>query len=486
MATAREAIAIGWKLIKSGQLAQAEQVFRQVVAADPRVAQAWFLLGSAAQLQGKVAEAVNGYERVLALEPNHAEALNNLGFALQTQGKTERALECLERGVQLKPDYADAHSNLGNVLQEIGRLDDAIASYRRALALKPDYADAYNNLANAFRAQGQMALAIEYYSRALDLKPDHPVIHMSRAMALLQAGDFERGWPEYEWRLKTGEITIPAFRQPAWDGSPLNGRTILSYADFGLGDSIQFIRYAPLVADRGGDVVVACPRPLARLFASCRGVSRVVEEGAALPDFDVYALIKSLPGIFGTRLESIPANVPYFSADPVFIEKWHGELSSLDGFKVGIAWQGNPSYTRDRQRSFRLEQLEPLARVAGVRLVSCQNGFGSEQIASVADRFSVTDLGSRLGDFMDTAAALVNLDLVISADTSLAHLAGSVAVPVWVGLPFSPDWRWLLERDSSPWYPTMRLFRQKRWGDWDEVFARMAGEFANRHANTSG
>jgi Tfp pilus assembly protein PilF len=486
MATAREAIAIGWKLLKSGQLAPAEHVFRQVVAADPGVAQAWFLLGSAVHLQGKIAEAVAAYERVLGLEPNHAEALNNLGFALHSQGKIDRALACLERGVQLKPDYADAHSNLGNVLQEMGRLDDAIASYRRALALKPDYADAFNNLANTLRAQGHMTEAIEQYSRALELKPDHPVIHMSRAMAWLQAGDFERGWPEYEWRRKTGEIAIPAFRQPAWDGTPLDGRTILLYADFGLGDSIQFIRYASLVADRGGDVVVACPEPLARLFASCRGVGRVVVEGAPLPDFDVYALIKSLPGIFETRLETIPANVPYFSLDPVLIDKWRRELSSLDGFKVGIAWQGNPSYMRDRQRSFPLELLEPLAGVAGVRLVSFQRGFGSEQIAGVIDRFSVTDLGDRLGDFLDTGAAVQQLDLVIAADTSLAHLAGSLGVPVWLALHFSPDWRWLLDRDSSPWYPTMRLFRQKRWGEWDEVFARMAHELANRGENKSG
>jgi Flp pilus assembly protein TadD len=481
MATAREAIAVGFKRLKAGQLVEAEQLFRQVVVADPAIAKAWFLLGCAMQLRGKVAEAVASYERVLTLEPDHVEALNNLGFALHGQGKTDRALECLERGVKLKPDYADAHSNLGNALQELGRLDEAVASYRRALALKPDYCDAYNNLANALRAQGRIAEAIDNYSRALELKPDHPMIHMSRGMAWLHAGDFERGWPEYEWRLKTGEITIPAFRQPGWDGSPLDGRTILLYAEFGLGDSIQFLRYAALVADRGGNVVVACPTPLARLAASCRGVREVVVEGAAMPEFDVYALLKSLPGIFGTRLETVPGSVPYFSVDQTLAEKWRGELGSLDGVKVGIGWQGNPSHMRDRHRSFRLEQLEPLARVAGVRLVSCQKGFGSEQIAGLRDRFSVTDLGSRLGDFMETAAAVQHLDVVITADTSLAHLAGSVGVPVWVALPYAPDWRWLLDRDSSPWYPTMRLFRQMHWGDWGEVFARMARELARLH-----
>ena len=325
-----------------------------------------------------------------------------------------------------------------------------------------------------------MAEAIDNYSRAIALKPDHPVIHMSRAMAWLQAGDFEHGWPEYEWRLKTGEIEIPAFRQPAWDGTPLDGRTILLYADFGLGDSIQFIRYASLVADRGGDVVVACPKPLSRLFARCRGVREVAAAEAPMPQFDVYALIKSLPRIFGTRLETIPAIVPYFSVDESDVAKWRGELGSLDGFKVGVVWQGNPGYMRDRQRSFRLEQLEPLARVSGVRLVSLQTGFGSEQVAGVADKFPVTALGDRLGDFLDTAGAVRSLDLVITADTSVAHLAGSLGVPVWVALHFSPDWRWLLDRARLR--GTRRCDYSGRSGGATGMRSlRMAGKLAHHH-----
>ncbi len=387
---------------------------------------------------------------------------------------------CLRRALDLKPDYADAHSNLGNVLQEQGQLDLAVASYRQALQLKPAYFDALNNLGNALRAQGKLTESVASYEQALEVKPDNPQVRMSRALCWLQMGDFERGWAEYEWRLKCREFSIPAFRQPLWDGSPLDGRPILLYADHGLGDAIQFIRYAPMVKARGGRVIVACRQPLARILATCAGIDQVFAEGSLLPEIAFYAPLMSLPRILGTSLASVPAEVPYLTADTALVNQWHDELGPGGGFRVGIAWQGNPRYRRDHQRSFRLAQLEPLAQVAGVRLFSLQKGVGTDEIAELAGRFAVSDLGGRFTDFTDTAAVMRNLDLVITLDSSLAHLAGALGAPTWVAVPVASDWRWLIDREDSPWYPTMRLFRQKRWGDWDEVFSRMAVVLAAR------
>ncbi len=358
-------------------------------------------------------------------------------------------------------------------------LGEAETNYRRAVQLRPDYIEALNNLGNVLRIQGRMAEALECYDQALDLQPDHADVHLSRAMAWLERGEFERGWPEYEWRLKCQRYAIPPFRRPPWDGSPLEGRTILLYADYGVGDALQFIRYAPLVQRRVGRVIVTCGRPLGRLLATCPGVERVVSEGDSLPDFEVYAPLMSLPGIFGTTLATIPAEVPYLAPDEGLVETWHRQMNTAVGLRIGIVWQGNPQNTRDHMRSFRLAQLEPIALRPGIRLFSLQKGHGSEQLGEIGGRFELTDLSGGLVDFLDTAAAIVNLDLVIAPDTAVAHLAGALGVPVWVALPFAADWRWMSGRDDSPWYPTMKLFRQRRWGEWDEVFERIARELGS-------
>lgn len=235
-----------------------------------------------------------------------------------------------------------------------------------------------------------------------------------------------------------------------------------------------------MVKARGGRVIVACRQPLARILATWAGIDQVFAEGSLLPEIACYAPLMSLPRILGTSLASVPAEVPYLTADTALVNQWHDELGPGGGFRVGIAWQGNPRYRRDHQRSFRLAQLEPLAQVAGVRLVSLQKGVGTDEIAELAGRFAVSDLGGRFTDFTDTAAVMRNLDLVITLDSSLAHLAGALGAPTWVAVPVASDWRWLIDREDSPWYPTMRLFRQKRWGDWDEVFSRMAVVLAAR------
>ena len=339
------------------------------------------------------------------------------------------------------------HSNLGVAFTEQGKLDEALACYRRALELKPDYAEAASQLAHWF---------------------------------WLLAGDWQRGWPEYEWRWQTKGFAPRHFPQPLWDGGSLAGKTILLHAEQGFGDTIQFVRDAPhrqaAAAERSS---WNARQPLLGLLEGCPGIDQLVGQGMIFPAFDVHAPLLSVPGILKTSLETIPAKMPYLFAKPALVEQWRKRLSELDGFKIGIAWQGEPEVSvAIVSVPFRLRYFAPLAEVPGVRLISLQKGPGVEQLAEVRDLFPVTDLGDELdeqsGPFMDTAAVMMNLDLVIAADTAIAHLAGALGVPVWVALPLVPDWRWLLDCSDSPWYPAMRLFRQARPGDWESVFTAMA------------
>jgi tetratricopeptide (TPR) repeat protein len=471
---------LGNALQEQRQLDEAVACFHQALQLKPDSVCTLTNLGNALQEQRQFDEAVACYHRALRIQPDHADALNNLGNALQAQGQLDEAVACYRHALRLDPTYAIAVNNLGSALQAQADLDEAVVCYRQALHFKPDYADALNNLGNALQAQGKPAEALECYHQVLRLKPDHAQAHLGRALIWLQGGDFEQGLPEFEWRWKGPESSRPHFQQPPWDGTPLDGRAILLHADQGLGDTLQFIRYAPLVQQRGGRVIVACQSPLVRLLASCPGIEQVIARDDPLPRFEVHAALTSLPRIFGTKLASVPAEVGYVAADAALVAHWRNELGPIRGFKIGIAWQGNPQHRRDRHRSFRLAQFEPLARFAEVRLFSLQKGPGAEQLGEPGHRLAVTDLGGRFDDFMDTAAAMSSLDLVITPDTSLAHLAGALGLPAWVALPLGPDWRWLERREDSPWYPTLRLFRQQKWGDWDEVFARIADALAMR------
>jgi Tfp pilus assembly protein PilF len=470
----QEALAVAGASLQAGDPARAEQLCRRILEIDFDSAQAWFILGVVCQLSGKARESVDCYRNSLGLMPANAEAWNNLGVSLQSLRSPEEAAPCFQEALRFEPGYAQAHNNLGNALQAQGMLEEAAACYRRAFHHKPDYARAYDHLGLVLQAQGRLEEAVECHDQALRLAPSLAEPHLHRAMAWLQLGDFARGWNEYEWRWRCRANGSRSFDQPVWNGDPLEGRTILLHTEQGLGDAIQFIRYSRLVKQRGGCVIVACQQPLARILASCTGVDGVIEEGAPLPPFHCHAPLLSLPRIFETTLETVPAEIPYLAALPVLVNQWSAQPSPAEGFNIGVAWQGSPEHMKDRQRSFRLAELEPLSRVPGVRLFSLQKGFGAEQLADCSCRFPIVDLGSRLGDLMDTAAAIKALDLVVTPDTALAHLAGALGAPVWVALPFATDWRWLLGREDSPWYPSLRLFRQERWGDWGEVFERMA------------
>jgi tetratricopeptide (TPR) repeat protein len=459
------------------KLDEAVACYRRALELMPDFAEAHCYLGTALKEQGKRDEAVACFHRALELKPEYAEVHNNLGVVWNEQGNRDGAVACFRRALELKPDFTGALSNLGNALKDQGRLDEAIASFRRALDLEPDYAGAHNNLGVAFQAQGKLDEATACYRRAIELEPDFADAHLNRSLVLLLTSDFEHGWAEYEWRWRVRQRPRRDISQAVWDGQPLEGRTILLHAEQGRGDAIQFVRYLPLVKRRGGTVILECPRPLLSLLTSCAGIDQLVGQGDQLPAYDVQAPLLSLPGIFRTSLRDIPATIPYLSAAEGLVEHWRQELGGVAGFKIGIAWQGNPTYPSDRDRSIPAGCFEPLAGCPGVRLLSLQKQWGVEQLQEVADRFPIMDLGSRLdhasGAFMDTAAVMMNLSLVVTSDTAIAHLAGALGVPVWVALSFIPDWRWLLDRNDSPWYPTMRLFRQDRRGDWQGVFERI-------------
>ncbi len=476
---------LGLTLSALGKTNEAEACYREALQRDPKHASSLNNLGVIQEARGDYQEAAASFTRSLETRPDSAETLSNLGVALAGLGKQDEAAEAYQKALRLNPDFADAHNNLGNVLRDQGKLDLAIHHFEEALRLKPDYAEAYNNLGIVRVQQGNTREALASYDRALSLRPDYPDARRNRGLSLLVSGEFEKGWPEYEFRWN-GKSPVPRnFKQPRWDGSNLAGRTILLHWEQGLGDTINFIRYALLVKQLDGRVLFECQRPLARLLKGCLGVDELIVEGSPLPDFDVQAPLLSVPGILRTRIETIPVVVPYLFPEVSALKHWREALKHLKGFRIGIVWQGNPGHKYDRLRSVTLRHFDEVARIPGVRLISLQKGPGTEQLDADDLPFKVTELGRYVMDFTDTAAIVKQLDLVITCDTSVAHLAGALNVPVWVALPFAPDWRWLREREDSPWYPSMRLFRQKERGQWDEVFARINAELAE-YVSTAG
>ncbi len=470
-------INLGDLLTQQGRFERARARFEQLLALRPNYAEAHYNLGYVLLSQGKLDEAAAHYEHALALRPDFVEAHNNLGNVLERQGKFDQARARFEQLLALQPDCAEAYNNLGAIFWRQDKLDQAAARYEQALTLRPDYTQAHHNLGNVRLTQRRLDEAAAHYQQALALTPDYAEAQMGLATCYLLQGDYERGWPAYEARLRIPGF-VPQPNLPRWAGEPWAGRTLLLLAEQGLGDTVQFVRYARPLKERGARVVLAAQAPLGRLLESHPDLDELFILGSAeeLPRCDFYLPLLGAPGACGTDASTIPCKIPYLTADPGLTDLWGRELAGFDGFKIAIAWQGSRVYRTDRWRSIPLAHFAPLASLPGVRLVSLQKGFGSEQVATVD--FPVLDLSSRLdesaGPFMDTAAVIRGVDLVVTADTVIAHLAGALGVPVWIAPPFSPDWRWLLERDDSPWYPTMRLFRQTAFGEWSNVFERIA------------
>ncbi len=471
---------LGVLAFRAGQLDAAESYVRRAIGVFPRNPAFHNNLNLIYRQRGRHDEAVACCRRALELDPNSPELHNNLGIALKEQGAFEQAVASFERAIAQNPSYADAHYNLANTLVNLHRLDLAEREYRRAIQLAPFDYEAPNNLGTLLQLQGRLDEAMACYDAALGARGESAEAHRNRALLRLLLGNFAEGWPEYEWRWRMPGVKLPDTRQPRWEGQPLAGKTVLLTAEQGIGDTIQFIRYAALVKAAGARVVVDCPGALHALLQRTPLIDRLVTAEPAPDTADYCIPLLSLPAQFGTTLETIPATIPYVFAEPDRVVHWGRELARVPGFKVGIAWQGNPDFTGDYYRSIPLEAFAPLAEIANVKLFSVQKGPGREQIAALAERFEIVDLSGSLdersGAFVDTAAVMMNLDLVIAADTAIGHLGGALGVRVWLALQRTPNWRWLVDRSDSPWYPATRLFRQSRLGDWAELFARIAAD----------
>jgi tetratricopeptide (TPR) repeat protein len=469
---------LGVLLAQQGQPEEGFRCLEEALRLQPGDAEALYNLGNVLRQLDRTDEAVARYQKSLQVQPGRADAYNNLGLALIQSRRFGEAAVLLRQGVRLRPEMASGHNNLGLALTDLGRFGEAEVCFHEALRLQSGYVDAHNNLGIAYRKQGRLDEALACFQVALWLDPRSVGAHFNRALTLLQQGNLAEGWAEYEWRWQFEHMTPPSFAEPRWDGTPLAGRTILLTTEQGLGDTIQFIRYAPLLQRQGAQVVVECPAALVPLLRTCAGIDRLLARGEPLLAFDTWAPLLSLPGLLGTTLNTIPAEVPYLHAEPARVEAWRQRLAEERGFKVGVVWQGARKYPDDHWRSVPLARFAPLAAVEGVRLVSLQKGPGTEQLRTV--RFPIAELTPELdaegGAFLDTAPVMKNVDLLVMSDTSVTHLAGALGVPVWLATSAAPDWRWLSAREDSPWYPTFRLFRQTRLGDWTDVFERLAAE----------
>jgi Flp pilus assembly protein TadD len=436
------------------------------------------ILGDALAAKKTFEPAAVSYRRAIELGESTGETWNKLGTCLLKVDRHEEAVAAFREAVRLKPDFVQAYVALGHALNLTRHLDEAIAASRTALRLKEELAEAQVNLGVSLYEKGLVDEALAAFERAVAINPEWPCGRYNLAGPLLVKGDYQRGWEEFEWRLRWEDFSSPwrKFEQPRWVGEDLKGKRILLYAEQGLGDTIQFVRYVPMVAQRGGRVILECQEPLFRLLGGVKGAVKLVRRGEELPPFDFHSSLLSLPRVFETNVKTIPASPGYVRVDDELRRKWETRISGRPGLKVGIVWAGTPGHKRDRDRSVGFQQLAPLAAVPGVKLFSLQKGLAAAEAKSAPAGTELVDLSGELTDFAETAAVIANLDLVISVDTSTAHLAGAMGKPVWVMIPFASDWRWMLEREDSPWYPTMRLFRQTEIGHWGDVILKIRDE----------
>lgn len=490
---------LGQRLQSIGRLEEARASWETCLILDPAANHVRFELANLLYALGRYDHAATQYQELVTRSPRHAEAYYNLGVTRTVQKRFREAIALYRQALALRPDYPDAHNNLAILLQTFVSRDEALGHYhaagtlqarynlaltlhkeekyreaariyREVLAQEPGHGDAHNNLGNILLGQGRPEEALAEYRRTVALDPDHIEANFNLGITQLLLGQWEEGWRGYDWRLRR-KPPDARYAAPFWDGSPLEGKTILLHVEQGLGDTVQFVRYAPLVRERGGEVLVECQPALSDLLRATPGIDRLVSRAELLPDFEVQAPLMSLPRIFGTTVKTIPARVPYLGVEPDRLERWRRRITP--GFNVGLTWSGNPDHPNNRRRSVPPEELRALAGLRGARFYCLQKGAADKAGIPGIDLIRLEDDTTTLAD---TAAILTHLDLLISVDTSVAHLAGALGRPVWLLLPVAADWRWLRGREDSPWYPTMRLFRQKRCKDWSPVLARVRRE----------
>jgi tetratricopeptide (TPR) repeat protein len=503
----------GLVLNELGRYDEAFVTFGLVLSIKHRSVEAYNNRGAVLETLGRNEEALADLQRALAIKPSHIDSLYNHGSVLRKLGRHEEALKSLDRVLAVKPDHARAHNNRGAALESLERLDEALASYDRALALDPNFVEALNNRGNVVKKLGRHDEALAWYDRAAAINPFHVEVLNNRSTILaalgrhrealescskatavnpahanaqwnesllrLRLGDYLAGFEKYEWRWKRdeGQKTQRKFAKPLWLGdTPIAGQTIFVHAEQGFGDTIQFARYAAMLAKRDARVILEVQPPLKSLLSQIGADVQLIGHGEDIPSFDLHCPLLSLPMAMRTELATIPAEVPYLTVPGDLIAQWDARLPARQGLRVGLVWSGNATHKDDHNRSIALARVASLFDMPNIEFVSLQKELREADAQLLATDSRIADIGRHFGDFTDTAAAVSNVDLVISVDTSVAHLAGALGKPVWVLLPFCPDWRWLLDRDDSPWYPTARLFRQPRIGDWESVVGRVGWE----------
>lgn len=456
----------------------AEQCYVKAFEMDPSLMAARFNLAQRLKANGRSSEAARLYEEAIANDPDNGAAINNLGNILREQNHYEEAIACYRRVVALDPVLAEGHYNLGSTLRLHERFEEALIHLHRAVQLRPAYADAWNNLALTCKNIGDLDRAIPCFDRALSINPDLAVAHWNRSFVRLLKDEFLAGWADFEWRFRLPQrTTIYPFQLEGerWSGQSAPEATILVHDEQGLGDTLQFMRYLPLVKAHCHRIVLETRKELVELLERQAIADRIIvrsTDGHPEANYDFYIPMMSLPGLFQTTVQTIPKGVPYIAADKDKAESWRAKLP-YSGLRVGLVWAGRPQHTNDRNRSCRLTDFLPLLQIPNILFVGLQKGEGSEQAATLPPGIDFVNRGAELQDFSDTAALLANLDLLISVDTAVVHLAGAMGKPAWVMIPFIPDWRWGMRREDCLWYPTLRLYRQDSPGDWANVLDRM-------------
>lgn len=470
----KDALERGIALHQAGELDRAENHFRQLISQHPTHPDVLNLLGVVFLKRKNRRDAADMFRQAIAVRPDIHEFHSNLAAALHGLRQWKQGEQAARAAIALKPDIGRAWELLGVALANQGRRSEAMDCYRKAIERDPNDADAHTSLGVCYFDDGNYEQAMIEQRAAIALRPDFATAHLNLALILLLLEQEEEGWEEYEWRSQCEGLPKHNFRQPLWDGSPLNGERILLYTEQGLGDAIQFVRFVPEVAARGGQVLLVCQDELKPLLTTIAGAHEVCGRKDPLPKFDLYAPLLSLPRIFKLRTATMQANVPYLSAEPARVRQWRDRLESDGaGFRVGLVWAGSPGHRRDQSRSCALKDYAPLATVEHVRLYSLQKGAAAEQVKSSGHGLGIIDHTAHLHHMADTAAFIANLDLVITVDTSVCHVAGALGKPVWTLIASVPHWGWGLQGQTTAWYPTMRLIRQTARGDWSSVMEQV-------------
>ena len=467
---------------------EAVESYDRAIAINPDFAEACYNRGMALHELKKFDEAVESYDRAIAINPFHSKALLNRGVALKELKRFDAALESYGKAIAIKPDYHEAYSNRGVLLRELRCFDHALENFDKSISIKPDFAEALTNRGLLFKDLNQLDAALESFDKAITIRPDCAEANLNKSLVLLLRANFSSGWEYYEWRWKVGKYaaSINDFDKPLWLGhQSIKGKTILLHSEQGYGDSIQFCRYAPLVADLGARVIVEAEQPIVGLLKLLPGVSAVIDKGSPRPEFDFHCPLMSLPLAFRTDLNTIPCPVTYLKSDPGKRAHWNKKIGQKSKFRVGLVWSGNAANTNDNNRSIPLS-LMTKHLPEGFTYVSLQKEIRDTDKPAFESNANILHFGDELNDFTDTAALCDLMDVVICVDTGVTHLSGALGKKTWVLLPFSPDWRWMLDRDDSPWYPSLRLFRQQKPDDWDEVLARLKSALLNVYGNHEG